>query len=36
MANWSQDNSREIVVITRELHDGTITEERLERWLAGF
>lgn len=26
--------AREIVVLIRELRDGTVTEERLERWLA--
>lgn len=26
--------AREIVVLTRTLHDGSITEERVERWLA--
>ncbi|HJW83446.1 MAG TPA: hypothetical protein VJ754_04000 [Anaerolineae bacterium] len=25
---------REVVVLIRELRDGTVTEERLERWLA--
>lgn len=30
----SSSSTREIVVLTRTLRDGSITEERVERWLA--